>query len=97
MCNVSRTAWRAGGPVALRLIALLIALPLWAGVAPPAHAQAPLKGEVSATAENGYARLLFKFEDEIEAQVRLANNILTINFSRPVELSIDRIAQHAGG
>ncbi|MBX9778019.1 MAG: hypothetical protein K2Y71_26860, partial [Xanthobacteraceae bacterium] len=81
----------------MHLIALLIALPLWAGGASRAAAQAPLKGEVTTTAENGFARLLFKFQDEIEAQVRLANNILTINFPRPVEVSIDRIAQHGGG
>ena len=94
MCNVSRTAWRAGRPAVLHLIALLIALPL--GLACPAAAQ-PLKGEVSTTIENGYARLLFKFADEIEAQVRLANNVLTINFPRPVDVSIERIAQHAPG
>lgn len=71
-------------------------MPLWAGHSRPAAAQA-LKGEVSTTVENGYARLLFKFEDEIEAQVRLANNILTINFPKPVDVSIERIAQHAAG
>ena len=94
MCNVSRTAWRAGRSAVLHLIALLIVLPL--GLACPAAAQ-PLKGEVSTTIENGYARLLFKFADEIEAQVRLANNILTINFPRPIDVSIERIAQHAPG
>ena len=66
-------------------------MPLWAGLAGPASAQA-LKGEVSATAENGYARLLFKFDEEIEAEVRLANNIVTINFPRPVDVAIDRIS-----
>ena len=56
MCNVLRTAWRAGRPAVLHLIALLIALPLSAGSrAPPPRR--PLKGEVSATIENGYARL----------------------------------------
>ena len=94
MCNVSRTAWRAGRSAVLHLIALLIVLPL--GLACPAAAQ-PLKGEVSTTIENGYARLLFKFADEIEAQVRLANNVLTINFPRPIDVSIERIAQHAPG
>ena len=78
------------------LVFLLIALPLWAGLAGPAAAQA-LKGEVSATTENGYARLSFKFEDEIEAQVRIANNIVTINFPRPVDISINRISQDASG
>ena len=96
MRNVLWTAWRAGRPAVLCLVALLIASPLCVGLVRPALAQA-LKGEVSATTENGYARLAFKFEDEIEAQVRLANNVVTINFPRPVDISIDRISQYAAG
>jgi tetratricopeptide (TPR) repeat protein len=94
--NLLRTAWRAGGPAVRHLIALLIVCPWWVAIAVPAHAQA-VKGEVSATVENGYARLVFKFDEEIEAQVRLANNILTINFPTPVAVSIDRLSQHAAG
>jgi tetratricopeptide (TPR) repeat protein len=62
----------------------------------PAAAQA-LKAEVTATVENGYARLVFKFADEIEPQVRVANNILMIQFPRPVDVAIDRIATGAAG
>lgn len=94
--NVLRTAWRAGGPAVRHLIALLVIGPLWVALAGPALAQA-VKGEVTTTVENGYARLVFKFEEEIEAQVRLANNILTINFPKPVDLSIERISSHAKG
>ncbi len=94
MRNVLWTAWRAGRPAVLCLVTLLIASPLCVGPMRPALAQA-LKGEVSATTENGYARLAFKFDDEIEAKVRIANNIVTINFPRPVDISIDRISQHA--
>ena len=56
-----------------------------------------MKAEVSATVENGYARLVFQFAEEIEAQVKLANNILTINFPRPVDISIDRVSANAAG
>jgi tetratricopeptide (TPR) repeat protein len=76
------------------LIALLIAWPLWAGLAGPAGAQA-VTGEVSVAVENGYARMIFKFDEEIEAKVRLANNILTINFPKPVNVSINPITSHA--
>ena len=92
MCNVLRTAWRAGRPAVLHLIALADCVAVAAaGLARPAAAQA-VKGEVSATVENGYARLVFQFAEEIEAQVRVANNILTITFPRPVDISIDRIS-----
>lgn len=90
------TAWRAGGSVVRHGIALLIAVPLWCGLALPVAAQA-VKGEISATTENGYARLAFRFSEEIAAQVRVANNILTITFPRPVEISIDRIVSGAAG
>jgi hypothetical protein len=80
----------------LHLITLLIMLPLWACLARPASAQA-VKGEVQVTVENGYARLLFRFAEEVDAEVRLANNVLTINFPRPVDVAIDRISSHAGG
>ena len=96
MRNVFGTAWRAGRPAVLHLFALLIAASLWAGLTGPAIAQ-PVKGEVSANIENGYARLVFKFDEEIEAQVKLSNNILTINFSRPVDISIDRVSSNAAG
>jgi tetratricopeptide (TPR) repeat protein len=91
-----RTAWQAGGPVVRHGIALLIAFPLWCGFAPFAVAQS-VKGEVSATTENGYARLAFRFAEEVGAQVRIANNILTITFPRPVDISIDRIVSGAAG
>ena len=56
-----------------------------------------MKAEVSTTVENGYARLVFQFAEELEAQVKLSNNILTINFPRPVDISIERISTHAAG
>ena len=96
MRNVLGTAWRAGRPAVLHLFASLIAVSLSAGLAGSASAQA-VKGEVSTTVENGYARLAFQFAEEIEAQVRVANNVLTINFPRPVDISIERISMHAAG
>jgi len=64
--------------------------------APPAAAQA-VRGEVTAAIENGHARLVFHFDEEIEAKVRLANNILTITFPRPVDVSVDRLGASAPG
>src|SRR5262245_27996328 len=62
----------------------------------PAGAQA-VKGEVSVAVENGYARLVFRLAEEVEAQVRLANNVLTITFQKPVNLSVDRLSANAAG
>jgi tetratricopeptide (TPR) repeat protein len=63
--------------------------------APRAAAQAPVKGEVSVAVENGYVRLVFRMAEEVEAQVRLANNVLTITFQKPVNVSVDRVSANA--
>jgi len=87
-----RTGWRAAG--AGLLPAILLALLLMP--ARPASAQA-VKGEVHPAVENGFARLVFVLAEEVEAQVRVANGILTINFQRPVEVAVDRLDAAAGG
>lgn len=68
----------------------MMALPLWGDLARPALAQ-DVKGDVLVSADNGYARLYFRFSEELDVKVQLANNILTISFPRPVAISIDRI------
>src|SRR5262249_15661937 len=63
----------------------------------PARADAqPVKGELAVNTQNGYARLVFTLADEVEADVRVSNNILIIAFKRPVEVSADRIVMQAG-
>ena len=52
---------------------------------------------MSAVVENGFARLVFVTSEEVESQVRVANNIITISFQRPVDVTIDRINATAGG
>src|SRR5262245_176785 len=81
-----------------------------AAIAPPrpvaaqGNAQGPaqatvqaIKGEISVTVENGFARFVLLFAEEIEAKARLANNILTISFERPVDISVVRVAASSGG
>src|SRR5262245_53458645 len=67
----------------------------------PAAAQqgtAPaVKGEVGVTVENGFARFVLLFAEEIETKARLANNILTISFEKPVDISVVRVAASSGG
>src|SRR5262245_44763655 len=90
---------QAGGPpgVALRIaVAFALLLPTVVVGLTPAKAQA-VKGEVSAVVENGYARLVFTLGEEVEAQVRAANGILTVTFARPVAVTVDRLGASASG
>jgi tetratricopeptide (TPR) repeat protein len=56
-----------------------------------------VKGEVSAVAENGFVRLLFVLTEEVDAQARIANNVVTITFQKPVNIAIDRLGANSGG
>ena len=56
----------------------------------PAAADA-VKGSVSAAVENGFARLIFTLGNDVESQVRVANNIVVISFDRPVDVNVDHI------
>jgi hypothetical protein len=90
--------WRALQNAALRslwrAVPCLIALALATSSAAAADA---IKGEVSAVTENGFTRLVFVLSDDIEPQVRVANNVITITFQRPVDINVDRISVNAGG
>ena len=77
---------------------LLLALPIaLSALAPRAADAQAVKGEISATVENGYARLVFHLNEEVESQLRLANNIITISFQKPVDISLDRVSANAAG
>lgn len=51
-----------------------------------------VKGEVKAEAEAGYGRLIFKFEEPVDASVRIAGAILVLEFKEPVTVAVDRIS-----
>src|SRR4051812_1299013 len=69
---------------------LLLALLALLAFVPAAVAQ-PVKGEVTTTVENGFARLVFTLTREVEAQVKVSNNILIVTFERPVDVSVERL------
>lgn len=52
----------------------------------------PVKGEVKAEAEAGFGRMIFKFEDPVDATVRIAGAILVLEFKEPVAVAVDRIS-----
>ena len=60
----------------------------------PAAADA-VKATASAAVENGFARLIFTLGTDIDAQVRIANNIVVISFDRPVDVNVDHLREGA--
>jgi tetratricopeptide (TPR) repeat protein len=84
--------WRSGIILAGVLAASLLAvLP-----ARPAPAAAPVKGEVKVSLDGGYARLVFRLDQEVASEVRLADNIVIIAFKQPVDISVDQLSSSAG-
>jgi len=52
----------------------------------------PVKGETNFSAGGGFARLVLKFSEDVGSEVTPAGSIVVIRFERPVDLSIDRLA-----
>src|SRR5215472_1763594 len=85
--------WDAGALA--RLLAFLAALALVLGlVGGPARAE-PVKGDITVDTSRGYARIVFRFSDEIDADVRLANQVLVITFKTKVSVPVDRLPLNA--
>src|SRR5215472_14689580 len=85
--------WDAGALA--RLLAFLAALALVLGlVGGPARAE-PVKGDITVDTSRGYARIVFRFSDEIDADVRLANQVLVISFRTKVSAPVDRLPLNA--
>ncbi|MFL6973488.1 MAG: tetratricopeptide repeat protein [Xanthobacteraceae bacterium] len=75
----------------LEVLLLLAALASFPG---PARAEM-MKGDVSASTNGGYARIVFTFPEENEADVRIANGVIVISFRKSAELAVDRISAGA--
>jgi tetratricopeptide (TPR) repeat protein len=71
----------------LQLLLLLLLLLLY----PTSAGATPLQGEVAVSTANGYARLVFTLAEETDAEVRLANGIVIIQFRKAVDISVDPI------
>jgi tetratricopeptide (TPR) repeat protein len=53
---------------------------------------APVKGEATFSAPDGYARLVLKLAEDVESEVTTAGSILVIRFKRPVDLPIEKLS-----
>jgi tetratricopeptide (TPR) repeat protein len=86
------TAWRALRAIALLAQALLFGL----AAVRPAVAE-PIKADITVNTSGGYARIVFRFSEEIDADVRMANGILVVSFKTQVSAPVDRLSTNASG
>src|SRR5438309_224901 len=77
----------AGAPSSLKAGLILIAL-MFSGVS---QAE-PVKGEASFSAGGGYARLVFKLAEDVDAEVIAAGSIVVVRFKRPVDIPVDQLS-----
>ena len=82
MCTRNRLR---GG--ALALFVLLQAL----FFCPAARADDPIRGDVGVYTDHGYARLVFRLDEEVAASAQVSGPILVIRFKKPVDVSVDRL------
>jgi hypothetical protein len=76
-----------GAPSSLKAGLILIAL-MFSG----ASQAEPVKGEASLSAGGGFARLVFKLAEDVDAEVIAAGSILVVRFKRPVDIPVDQLS-----
>jgi tetratricopeptide (TPR) repeat protein len=94
--DAARAAPRLGWRVVMAAIILEFMLLLGLGLVRPAQAE-PVQADITVDLSGGYARIVFRFSDEIDADVRMANNILVVGFKTPVAINVDRLYSNAAG
>jgi tetratricopeptide (TPR) repeat protein len=80
-----------------RSIAVHFALLALVALLPQIAVAQTIKGEISVSVENGFARFVLQFAEEVETKARVANNILTITFDKPVDIAVDRVSANSSG
>jgi len=90
-------ARRSERHAAFRVLLVGALVLLACALACPASAAQMIRGEVGAAVENGFARLIFTFTDDVDAQVKVANGIVMITFNQPVYVVVDKLDANATG
>ncbi|MBS0248493.1 MAG: tetratricopeptide repeat protein [Proteobacteria bacterium] len=75
-------------------LAMAVAVAAVAGLS-IAHADDAVKGEVKSSIVGGYGRLIFKFDEPVDAKVRVSGAILVIEFKKPVAVPVERLSNTA--
>jgi hypothetical protein len=60
----------------------------------PATAQT-VKGDVTVINKDGYVRLIVRLAEEVESTTKVAGGIIVVQFKRPVEVGIEKVANAA--
>lgn len=60
-------------------------------VATKAQAAGAARGEWSVQTRNGFARMIYKFEREVGAEVKVSNGIVVVTFRSPVDLDVEKL------
>jgi tetratricopeptide (TPR) repeat protein len=60
-----------------------------------ANAAEPVKGEVKVSTDGGYARLIFRFDEAVDARYHISGSVLVINFKTPVNVAVDQLSAAA--
>jgi hypothetical protein len=68
---------------------LLLPVYMAAGVSAAFAQKVPT--EISVDTSGGFARIVYRFNGDVDADVRMSNGILIISFNVPVEASADRL------
>src|SRR5579859_2170271 len=82
----------AHGPLGRHLRGALAALAFTVLATSSAIAD-PVRGEATLTKPGDYARLLIKLQSDVPADVRLAGTILIIQFRKPVDVPVEKLAE----
>ncbi|MGY8638756.1 tetratricopeptide repeat protein [Bradyrhizobium sp. 14AA] len=73
----------------------VLAACLLIGLAAPAGAADPVRGEASFSSGGGFARLVIKLGEDVPSEVTTAGSILIVRFDRPVDVPVDRVPEGA--
>src|SRR6201996_5343761 len=72
--------------------AFMLALLPQLALAEPAQLE-PVKGDANFSEDGGFARLVFKFAQDVATEVTTAGSIVVVHFERPVAITADRLAE----
>ena len=87
--------WIVGGTMVVgRIIAFAVALFAAPLLVTPANAD-PVRGDAKISTDGGYARLVIKLDEEVEATIAESNSVLVITFKKPVAVAVGKISASA--
>ena len=80
-----RRAFARAGALVVALLSLAFAL------LPAARAEDAVRGVVTIGKEDGFSRMVFRFDEEVAAKVKVNDLIMVISFAKPVALDVDKL------